>query len=63
MLGFSAQDYNVLVQIAAASQDIAWAWEPSDPAYMFAEPQISTSQKAVLAAVYREDYPPNRTQI
>ena len=63
MLGFSAQDYNVLVQIAAASQDIAWAWEPSDPAYMFAEPEISTSQKAVLSAVYREDYPPNRTQI
>lgn len=63
MLGFSAQDYNVLVQIAAASQDIAWGWDPGDPAYVFAEPQISTSQKAVLSAVYREEYPPNRLEI
>lgn len=63
MLGFSAQDYNVLVQIAAASQDIAWAWDPSDPAYMFAEPTINASQKSVLKVVYRDDYPSNRLRI
>lgn len=63
MLGFSAQDYNVLVQIAAASQDIEWTWDPSDPAYFFAEPKISSSQRKVLSAVYGDNYPPNRPEI
>lgn len=63
MLGFSAQDYNVLVQIAAASQDIPWTWDISAPAYIFAEPQVNASQKALLSAVYGDEYPQNRPEI
>ena len=63
MLGLSVQDYNLMAQIAGASRDLPWNWDPNDPAYIFAEPAIQPSQRSVLQTVYREQYPPNRDAI
>ncbi len=63
MLGTSVQDSNLMGRIASATQDLRWPWDPTDPACLFAEPEISATQKEVLRLVYRDDYPPNRVEI
>lgn len=63
MLGLSIQDYNLMAQIAAASVDLPWPWDEGNPAYLFAEPAIQSSQRDVLRMVYRDEYPSNRSAI
>jgi len=63
MLGTSVQDSNLLGRIASATQDLRWPWDPADPACLFAEPEITATQREVLKLVYRDDYPPNRAKI
>lgn len=62
MLGLSVQDYNLLAQIAGASEDLPWHWEPDDPAYLFAELAIQASQRNVLQVAY-DNYVDNRGPI
>ncbi|RHW25398.1 hypothetical protein D0Z08_19410 [Nocardioides immobilis] len=62
MLGLSVQDYNLLSQIAGASEDLPWHWDPRDPAYLFAELVIKTSQRNVLQVAY-DNYTEHRVPI
>lgn len=63
MLGTSVQDSNLLGQIARATQDLRWPWDPDHPACLFAEPHISQTQRDALRIYYRDDYPPHREDI
>jgi hypothetical protein len=63
MLGSSVQDYNLLTQIATASQVQPWPWQSDNPAYLFAEPEIVPSQRDVLKVAYKDDYAANRDEI
>lgn len=63
MLGSSVQDYNLLTQIATASQVQPWPWDESNPAYLFAEPVIVKSQRDVLKVAYKDDYSANQQNI
>jgi hypothetical protein len=51
------------MQIAKASQVQPWPWDCSNPAYLFAEPEVLPSQRDVLKVVYGDDYSTSREVI
>lgn len=63
VLGSSVQDHNLLGRIAEATQELTWHWDPDDPAFLFAEPSISNTQRLALEFVYRGEYTANREAI
>jgi len=63
VLGLSVQDANLLDVFTVAAQGLPWAWDPSHPAYVFAEPQISNTQEDVLDNCYGAEFSAHRADI
>ena len=55
-LGLSVQDYNLLTMMARAAKAQSWAWNATNPAYVFAVEELGQRQRQLLNIVYeRED--------
>jgi hypothetical protein len=54
ILGLSVQDSDLLAIFQGAASRSPWPWDPSHPAYLFAEPAISASQRDVLEVLINE---------
>jgi SIR2-like domain len=57
VLGLSIQDYDLLASVAGATDVQPWPWDPSKPAYIFAEPLLKDGHRDMLDVVY-EGLPP-----
>ena len=56
MLGYSAQDANIRAVFSKAESAQSWAWPGDLPAYVMAEENIRSTQKALLENVYRDHF-------
>lgn len=56
ILGLSIQDTDLLAVFTRAAENHPWPWEKGHAAYVFAEPQILSSQRDVLENGYGADY-------
>ncbi|WP_164990396.1 SIR2 family protein [Agromyces albus] len=63
VLGLSVQDSDLLAIFRSAASRSPWKWESNHPAYLFAEPFVSPSQRDVLEVAYGEDFGRERTSI
>lgn len=63
ILGLSVQDSDLLAIFRGAASRSPWRWDPNHPAYLFAEPAISASQRDVLEVAYGEEFGHERTNI
>lgn len=62
ILGLSVQDQDLLDIFTGAAASLPWPWDEQHPAYVFAEPSLSTSQRNVLHNSYQE-FDAHRTMI
>jgi hypothetical protein len=56
VIGLSAQDSNIQDIFASAQARLPWKWPSNPRAHVFAENQLSSSQKNMLRCVYKSDY-------
>jgi hypothetical protein len=63
MVGFSAQDPDVLEIFVDGAQHSGWNWNVPPSPFIFAEEALSDGQKTVLATAYGDAYHPNRAAI
>lgn len=62
MLGLSAQDSNIQKLFEAARQQLAWGWDPNNPAFVFSEDQLGGNQDALLENMYPNVYEGDRRE-
>ncbi|EZP28398.1 SIR2 family protein [Microbacterium oleivorans] len=63
ILGLSVQDADLLAIFRLSASRSPWPWQVEHPAYVFAEPAVSPSQRTVLEVAYGTSYGDARREI